>query len=243
MVESCAFVCDAFGSWNEGVLVARSFRPWLNHVLLCVMPSARDFTEAGARIQGKCQDQLTWQGGVSGYQRRKGNKHGGRALSLVIEDLMSREDCVGHSNVHVVIHVVFCTKQRTPWLTADLRPALFSFMSGVVRNCGCHCYRVGGVEDHVHLAILMNGECSIASLVRLIKIRSTHWLRSRSDVLKAFSWQTGYAAFGIDTDAIMTLCHYLDIQVEHHGTIPLENEFRALQPGTADPRGIAIDFD
>jgi len=54
---------------------------------------------------------------------------------------------------HVVVHVVFSTKDRFPCLGASIRPGLHAYLATVARNAGCDCDRAGGVSDHVHLAI------------------------------------------------------------------------------------------
>jgi len=60
---------------------------------------------------------------------------------------MSQSHCL------VLLHVVFSTKDRVPFLAEEDLPKLHAYMAGIVRNKGGECYRVGGVSDHVHLAI------------------------------------------------------------------------------------------
>jgi REP element-mobilizing transposase RayT len=50
----------------------------------------------------------------------------------------------------VIIHVIFSTKDRHPFLKPDKRPPLYAYLATVARGAGCECYRVGGVADHVH---------------------------------------------------------------------------------------------
>ena len=65
----------------------------------------------------------------------------------------------------VVIHVIFSTKERRPFLDPDTRPKLHAYLATVARNAGCECYRAGGVADHVHLAIRLSRTLTIADLV------------------------------------------------------------------------------
>lgn len=55
----------------------------------------------------------------------------------------------------VIIHVVFSTKDREAWIAPAMRPRLHAYMSEVARRLGCEVYRVGGVADHVHLALTL----------------------------------------------------------------------------------------
>lgn len=54
---------------------------------------------------------------------------------------------------NILLHLIFSTKDRQPWLKPGVRTATHAFLAGTVRQYGCEAYRVGGVEDHVHLAI------------------------------------------------------------------------------------------
>ena len=65
----------------------------------------------------------------------------------------------------LLIHVVFSTKNRTPVLDPAIRPVLYAYLATVARNTDCECYRVGGVADHVHLAIRLSRTVTTAKLV------------------------------------------------------------------------------
>ena len=77
------------------------------------------------------------------------------------------------SLAHVVIHLVFSTKNREPCLSSAIRPSLHAYLATVARHMGCECYRVGGVEDHVHLAVSLSRTVRIADLVEELKTTSS----------------------------------------------------------------------
>lgn len=89
----------------------------------------------------------------------------------------------------LVVHVVFSTKDRTPLLVQPVRKPLHAYMAGVARNHGCLCYRAGGVDDHVHLAIALSRTITIAKLVEQLKTSSSKWLKGQSGELQQFAWQ------------------------------------------------------
>ena len=68
----------------------------------------------------------------------------------------------------VIVHVIFSTKERRPFLVPDTRPKLHAYLATVARNVDCEAYRVGGVADHVHLAIRLSRTVTIADLVQEI---------------------------------------------------------------------------
>jgi putative transposase len=95
----------------------------------------------------------------------------------------------------VIIHLIFSTKDRYPFLGPAIRPHLHAYLATVARSADCECYRVGGVADHVHLAIRLGRTVTIAKLVEALKTSSSKWLKTESPELAAFLWQRGYAAF------------------------------------------------
>lgn len=126
----------------------------------------------------------------------------------------------------VVIHVIFSTKDRAPFLDAPTRPALRAYLSTVARNAGCDAYRVGGVEDHVHLAIRLSRTITIANLVEMLKTSSSKWIKTQSAELGDFAWQRGYACFSVGPLDLGALCGYIDGQEEHHRKRTFQEEFR-----------------
>lgn len=107
---------------------------------------------------------------------------------------------------YLLIHVVFSTKNRVPVLAdASVRLALHAYLATVARNADCECYRVGGIADHVHLAIRLSRTITTAKLVEELKTSSSKWLKTQSPDLAAFAWQRGYGAFSVgpaDLDAL-----------------------------------------
>jgi REP element-mobilizing transposase RayT len=126
----------------------------------------------------------------------------------------------------VIVHVIFSTKERRPFLDPDTRPKLHAYLATVARNAGCEAYRVGGVADHVHLAIRLSRTITIADLVEELKTSSSKWLKTQSPALAAFSWQRGYACFSVGPADLDSLRAYIDGQEEHHKTRTFQDEFR-----------------
>jgi len=120
-------------------------------------------------------------------------------------------------------------------------------MAGTVRELDrCECYRVGGVEDHVHLAIRLSRTITIADLVQKVKTSSSRWIKEQvalrhslgDDVaLEHFAWQQGYASVSAYYPRLSVLLDYIDGQEEHHRKMSFQDEYRAL----LNDHG--IDFD
>lgn len=125
----------------------------------------------------------------------------------------------------LIIHIVFSTKNRAPVLDATVRPALHAYLATVAQNYSGECYRVGGVADHIHLAVRLSRTITVANLVEELKTSSSKWLKTQSPDLAGFSWQRGYGAFSAGPAHLEDLLRYIDRQDEHHRDQNFQNEY------------------
>ena len=124
----------------------------------------------------------------------------------------------------ILVHLVFSTKDRAPLLNATIRPNLHAYLATVARNADCECYRVGGMSDHVHLAIRLARTITAAQLVEELKTSSSKWLKTQAPALAGFAWQRGYGVFSVGPKDLEALRHYIDAQEEHHRTRTFQEE-------------------
>jgi putative transposase len=126
----------------------------------------------------------------------------------------------------VIVHVIFSTKDRQPILGPDVRPAAHAYLAEVARNLDCECYEVGGVNDHVHLAIRLSRTVTIADLIKELKTASSAWIKKRSPELRRFAWQRGYGCFSVGPADVNALREYIRDQERHHEKRSFQDEFR-----------------
>ncbi len=128
----------------------------------------------------------------------------------------------------VLLHVIYSTKNRFPFLDPTTRPHLHAYLATVARNLNCETYRVGGIRDHVHLAVRISRTIAISELVEELKTSSSKWLKEQNPKLRKFSWQHGYGAFSIGRDELDDLRSYIANQEEHHRTKTFQEEYLSL---------------
>ena len=138
---------------------------------------------------------------------------------------------------NILIHLIWSTKDRHPWLNLGIRDKTHAFLAGSVRQLDCETYRVGGVADHVHLAVRLSRTLSLADLVKEVKTASGKWLKEQDPALTGFHWQQGYGAFSVGISQKETLLRYIDTQEEHHRTRTFQDEYRDF----LEKYGIAYD--
>lgn len=126
----------------------------------------------------------------------------------------------------ILVHLIFSTKERTPFINDDVRPALHAYLATVARDVGCECFRVGGVADHVHLAVRLSRTTNVADLVKHLKTVSSQWIKTQG--VKGFSWQRGYAAFSVGPTDTGALVEYIAGQEDHHRKRSFQDELRAF---------------
>jgi REP element-mobilizing transposase RayT len=128
----------------------------------------------------------------------------------------------------VIVHVIFSTKDRRLVLDLPVRHDLHAYLATTARNAGCECYCVGGVADHVHLAVRLSRTLTVAKLVEELKTSTSRWLKTQSPKLAGFAWQGGYGAFSVGPSDLPALRQYIEGQEEHHKKHSFQDEFRAL---------------
>ena len=74
--------------------------------------------------------------------------------------------CVDQSLVRLLVHSVFSTKERRPFLRSEeIRNEIYAYMAGILKNLECHPIKIGGVEDHVHILSSLSKNIAFCELI------------------------------------------------------------------------------
>ena len=129
----------------------------------------------------------------------------------------------------VYLHLVFSTKNRSPFLhDRDIRAETHAYLAGISKKHDCPAILVGGVEDHVHMLARQSRTISQADWVKELKRASSLWMKERYPLLKDFAWQSGYGAFSVSQSSVEKVTTYIAEQEEHHRVKSFQDEFRAM---------------
>jgi putative transposase len=137
----------------------------------------------------------------------------------------------------LLLHIVFSTKDRAPWITADVAERLYPYIGGIVRAEKGVLYDIGGVEDHVHLYLRWRPDGSVSDLVRTVKARSSKWVHDTFPALADFAWQEGYSAFSVSKSQEGAVKKYIAGQAEHHKKEDFKSELLRIL------RAHGVEFD
>jgi len=125
-----------------------------------------------------------------------------------------------------LVHIIFSTKNRAPLINDGILAGLHAYLAGTARKLDCECFRVGGVADHVHLAIRLGTTKTSAKVVSEMKTGSSLWMKEQG--VRNFAWQRGYALFSVGPGDIGALVSYIDGQKAHHQKRGFQDEMRAF---------------
>jgi REP element-mobilizing transposase RayT len=135
----------------------------------------------------------------------------------------------------VIVHIIFGTKNREPFITREFAPQLHAYLASIAYDMGPKVFRVGGPHEHVHIACTLPRVYSQANFVQKIKATSSKWMKEQGHPY--FWWQKGYGAFSVNQRGIQEVIDYIDNQWEHHKTRPFSYEYKKF----LDVYGIEYD--
>lgn len=137
----------------------------------------------------------------------------------------------------LLLHIVFSTKERTPWITPDVADRLYPYIGGIVRAEKGVLYDIGGIEDHVHLYLRWRPDGAVSDLMRTVKARSSKWIHDAFPNLGAFAWQEGYGVFSVSKSQEEAVKKYIAGQAEHHKKEDFKSELLQIL------RAHGVEFD
>jgi putative transposase len=133
------------------------------------------------------------------------------------------------SLANLVVHIVFSTKDRVPFLRDNvLRDEMHRELGGASKTLSCPPILVGGVEDHVHILARQSRTISLADWVKELKRVTSLWIKQREVRLADFQWQAGYGGFSVSRSNVPQLLEYIENQERHHARFDYKTEFRRL---------------
>jgi REP element-mobilizing transposase RayT len=135
---------------------------------------------------------------------------------------------MAHTYTNILIHALFSTKDRQPWLNAEVKSELFLYLGGTLNKLGGQSLLVNGPADHVHMLFVQPAAISTADLMEKVKANSSGWVKRRWPRHKSFAWQTGYTAFSVSKSHTERVKRYIENQEEHHRKVSFQEEVLAF---------------
>ena len=128
-------------------------------------------------------------------------------------------------------HIVFHTKSTGIIMRDEDLQRVFQYIGGIIREEGAIPFAIGGVADHVHILLSLPKTVALSDLMRVIKAKSSKWLRRLDSYYEPFSWQDGYGAFSVSPSLIKRTTKQSSTQAEHHKNKTYRDEYKGILDG------------
>ena len=127
--------------------------------------------------------------------------------------------------IKIWIHLVWSTKKRYPYLTADIRQKVFTHMRENAQLKNIYVDFINGYTDHVHCLVSLTQEQNIATVVKLIKGESAFWINKNNLCKENFLWQNEYFAVSVSESGVNKVREYIKNQETHHAKKTFQQEY------------------
>jgi REP element-mobilizing transposase RayT len=136
-----------------------------------------------------------------------------------------------------LIHLIYSTKERQPFLGEAIREELHRYSAGILASLDSPSLLMNSVADHVHVLFNLHRTKALADVVMELKRGSSKWIKTKGAQFSAFRWQNRYGAFSVSQSSVPEVRDYILGQAEHHRKTSFQDEFRAFL------RRYEIEFD
>ena len=126
----------------------------------------------------------------------------------------------------ILIHLIFSTKNREPFLMSEIEVELYPYMASIFKALKSPALIINGTSDHLHTLFSLSRVVTIAELVEEVKTESSKWIKTKGRNFRNFHWQSGYGAFSIAQSQVPILKRYIRRQKEHHRRVTFQDEYR-----------------
>jgi putative transposase len=126
----------------------------------------------------------------------------------------------------ILIHLIFSTKNREPFITAAVEKELHPYMAKIFKGLKSPSLTIDGATDHVHILFSLSRVIKIADLVEAVKTDSSKWIKTKGQEFRNFHWQRGYGAFSIGQSQVPIVKRYIARQKVHHQRVTFQDEYR-----------------
>jgi len=131
---------------------------------------------------------------------------------------------MGQSLVKNLVHLIWSTKNRRPFINKKIQPDLEKYMAKIYQKTDSRVYKINTVKDHAHSLVDVSKNYAIKDIVGKIKSNSSTWLKKKN--VAKFAWQNGYGGFAVSESNKKAVIKYIQNQEEHHKKVSYKEELK-----------------
>jgi putative transposase len=137
----------------------------------------------------------------------------------------------------VYVHIVFSTKNHSPFIKSNVENELFAYIGGVIRDNGGILMKINASPDHIHILSTLPKNISQSKFLEEIKRNSSLWIKTKGKNYTKFAWQRGYGIFSVSSSGLNSISNYIQNQKKYHQKISFKEELICLL------KEFGIDYD
>jgi len=135
---------------------------------------------------------------------------------------------VPQSLAQVLVHLIFSTKRREPFLSDEIRLELHRYMATILKGMNSSAILINSMSDHAHVLFHLSKNHALCDVIESLKKDSSKWIKTKGRSYRNFHWQSGYGAFSVSQSNVAEVVKYIENQREHHRKRTFQDEFRAF---------------
>ena len=121
------------------------------------------------------------------------------------------------SLANVLIHIIFSTKNRYPFIDPGIENELYPYLATACRTCHCPAHQDRGDRGSCPHRLFPGANGEHRKAPRRNQDLTPHVGSSpKGRAIPGFAWQGGYGAFSISQSQLESLKTYIENQREHH---------------------------
>ena len=126
---------------------------------------------------------------------------------------MTSDDVYAEIHLHVTWH----TKRNDAVIVNDIERHLYPYLDRRISEAEeVSLHAIGGVADHVHLAVTVPPTLHVSDWIGQLKGASAHYIDHRIANRKLLEWQAGYGVVSFGTKDLPWVVDYVRNQEQHH---------------------------
>lgn len=115
-------------------------------------------------------------------------------------------------------HFIWGTKNRLSLIDSVLEPELYRAVAAKIQDMEGYVHAIGGIEDHIHIAVSIPPKIAPAKLIGDVKGNSSHYVNYVVKPGFEFHWQDEYGVLSFGEKNLPAVVRYIHYQKEHHAS-------------------------